>query len=44
MEAKNEINEIGKELDIDEFDSNLVSSVITKPKEVGESPRRNPHF
>ena len=42
--AENEINEIGEELNIDEFDSNLVNNVITKPKEFDESSRRNPHF
>ena len=40
----NEINEIGKRCNIDEFDSNLVNHVILKPKVFIETSRRHTHF
>ena len=39
--AGSEINEIGEELNIEEHDANLVNNVILKPKEFGESSKRN---
>ena len=39
-----EINQIGEELNIDEFESNLVNNVISKPKEFTRSSRRNIHL
>jgi len=36
-------NEIGKEINIGEIESNLVNNVILKPKEFSESSRRNTH-
>ena len=43
MEEK-EINEMGEELSIVEFDSNLVNNLIMNLKEFGESSRKNAHF
>jgi len=39
-----EINEIRKELNIDEIEFNLVNNVVRKPKEFGEPSRINTHF
>jgi len=39
--VKNEINEIGKELNIQRFDFNLVNNVNIKHEEFGEIFRRN---
>jgi len=39
-----EINEMGEELSIVEFDSNLVNNLIMNLKEFGESSRKNAHF
>ena len=44
MVAKNEINEIGEEIDLHETEINLVNNVISEPEEFGESSRRNTHF
>jgi len=35
--VESEINETGEELNIGEFESNLVNNVILKPKKFGES-------
>ena len=42
--AKNEINEIGEEIDLYETETNLVNNVVPKPEEFGESSRRNSNF
>ena len=44
MIVKNEINEIGEELDLYEIEINLVNNVIPKPEEFGEPFRRNIYF
>ena len=44
MIAKNEINEIGEEIDLYETETNLVNNVVPKPEEFGEPSRRNIHF
>jgi len=42
--VESEINETGEELNIGEFESNLVNNVILKPKMFCESFWRNAHF
>ena len=44
MAIEDEINEIGKELDLGEIETNLVNIVIPKPEEFGEPSRRSIHF
>ena len=44
MTNENEINEIGKEIDLYKTETNLVKKVIPKPEEFGEPYRRNTHF
>ena len=44
MVFNNEINEIGKELNIDKIESNLVNNVVPKHEEFGKLFRRNTHF
>ena len=44
MIAKNEINEMGEEINLYEPEANLVNNVIPKPKEFGEQSRRKTHF
>ena len=44
MVAKNEINEIGEEIDLHETETNLVNNVVPKPEEFGEPSRGNTHF
>ena len=39
-----EINETGKELSIDEMETNLVNNVVPKLEEFDELSRRNAHF
>ena len=41
---ENEINEIGKELNVNKSDVNLVNNVIPKHRKFDESFRRNTHF
>ena len=42
--VESEINEISEELNIDEFESNLINHVIPTPNKLGESSGRNTHF
>ena len=42
--AKSEINEIGEELNVDEFKFILVNNTISKLEKFGESTRGNIHF
>ena len=42
--AETRINEIGEELNIDEFESNLVYNAILKPEMFNESSRKNIYF
>ena len=44
MITKNEINEIGEEIDLYETETNLVKNVVPEPEEFGEPSRRNTHF
>jgi len=44
MTVEDEINEIGKKLDLEEIETNLVNNVIPKREEFGEPFRRNTHF
>jgi len=44
MTVEDEINEIGKEPDLSETETNLVNNVIPKPEEFGEPSRKNTHF
>ena len=44
MASKNEINEIGVEVNVDKFDSYLVNNSIPKHDGLGETSRRNAHF
>ena len=44
MVAKNEINEIGEEIDLHETEINLVNNVVSEPEEFGEPSRRNTYF
>ena len=41
MTTKNEINEIGEEIDLYKIETNLVNNVVPKPEEFGNSSRRN---
>ena len=38
------MNEIRREFNINEFDSNLVNNIISKHEEFDESSKRNVHF
>ena len=44
MTIEDEINEIGKELNLGEIETNMVNNVVPKLDEFGDPSRRNTHF
>ena len=44
MDVKDEINEIGGEINLYESETNLVNNIVHKFKEFGELSKRNAHF
>ena len=42
LAVESEIDEIGEDHNVDEFEFNLVNNVISKPEKFGESARRIP--
>jgi len=44
MTFKNEINEVGEEINLYETETDLANNVLPKPEKISEPSRRNTHF